>query len=146
MFDAVVGKIFEEGEDKIFLFFLDPEDNTIKDGLNIQDDSEVYQELGNDTLMVSEVVLKDGTKEVEIDLDDFIGGEYGKYDIFIHIKDLMPFKLGHRDDNKNLDELNYKTVIQVIEDGEFQSIAKECIEIVKNEVVLKKEKEVEKNV
>lgn len=131
--DAVVAKINDDGEDKIFIFFLDPKTDTIKDGLNLEDISEIYDNLPYDTLMVVEAVLKDGTKDVDIDMDEFIGGKYGKYDIFIHIKDLMPFRLGQRID-ENSEEVEYKTIKQVIFEGEFPAIAKNCIQQTREEL------------
>ena len=133
MFDGVVAKINSNDEDKIFLFFLDKE-KIIRDGINIQDDGNIYQELSYDTLMVVEVILKDGTKEIDIDIDDFLGGEYGKYDIFIHIKDIYPFRLGKKSED-DPDDFNFRTIKSIIFDGEFQDIAKECIEMVKNDTI-----------
>ncbi len=132
-YDGIVAKIFDEGEDKIFLFFLDPETNLIKDGLDILDGTNVYKDLSYDTLMVVEVLLKDGTKEVDIEIDDFINGKYGKYDIFIHIKDLLPFKLGKKDEKNDL--MLPRLVEDVILDGEFQEIAVECVKMCKEEML-----------
>jgi len=132
-YDAIIAKIFDEGEDKIFLFFLDPETGEIKDGLDLLDSTDVYLDLTYDTLMVVEVVLKDGTKEVEIDIDDFIAGKFGKYDIFIHIRDIMPFKLAKKNDNDD-DIMLPRYVEDVINDGEFQEICTECIKMAKEEI------------
>jgi len=132
-YDAIISKIFDEGEDKIFLFFLDPETGEIKDGLDLLDSTNVYLDLPYDTLMVVEVVLKDGTKEVEIDIDDFIAGKFGKYDIFIHIRDIMPFKLAKKNDNDD-DIMLPRYVEDVINDGEFQEICTECIKMAKEEI------------
>ena len=131
-YDAIIAKIFDEGEDKIYLFFSDPKTEIIKDGLDLLDSSDIYMNLSYDTLIVVEVLLKDGTKEIEIDIDDFIEGKYGKYDIFIHIKDIMPFKLGKKDKN---DILIPRKVEDVILDGEFQQIASECILMSKEETM-----------
>lgn len=128
-YDAIIAKIFDEGEDKIFLFFLDPETNMIRDGLDLLDSTNVYMDLPYDTLIVVEVLLKDGTKEIEVNLDDFIAGKYGKYDIFIHIRDIMPFRLAKPDD----DDITPRTVEEVIIDGEFQEICNECIKMAKEE-------------
>lgn len=133
IYDAIITKIFNEGEDKIFLFFLDPETGIIKDGLDILDSTNVYSDLSYDMLMVVEVVLKDGTKEVDIDIDDFIAGKYGKYDIFIHIRDILPFKLAKK--NETDDEIMLPRIVEdVIKDGEFQEICTECIKMVKEEL------------
>lgn len=138
-YEAVVAKIFNEGEDKIFLFFLDPDNNVIRDGLNIQDDMNIYELLDYHTLVVCEVILKDGTEEVKVDLDKFISGEYGRYDIFIHIKDLSSFMLGkNKSSDSDSEDVIERTVEDVIIDGEFQSVAMECIEITRE---LKNKKE-----
>ncbi len=137
IYDGVIAKIFDDGEDKIFLFFLDKEEDVITDGLNLDDNNiKVYQDLTYDSIVTVEVSLKDGTKEVEVDLYDFVDGEYGKYDIFIHITDLLSFRLGQKDDDGNL---NYQDVKDIILDGNFQGIAKDCIIKAKN-VDIKKEK------
>lgn len=125
-YDGVIGKIFNEGEDKIFLFLL--EDKKVKDGINISDDSDIYQNLSYDTLQVVDVILKDGTIDADINLDDFILGKYGQYDIFIHIKDVMTFKLGKKDIN---DDITKKSIENVILDGEFDDIVNECLEMSK---------------
>ena len=132
-YDAIIGKIFNEGEDKIFLFFLDPETNKLRDGLDLLDSAEIYKTLTYDTLIVVEVILKDGTQEVDIDINDFIDGKYGKYDIFIHIKDLLVFKLGKKIDNDE-DDVTTRTIEEVILDGEFQEIGTECIQLCKEEM------------
>lgn len=133
IYDAIITKIFNEGEDKIFLFFLDPETGIIKDGLDILDSTNVYLDLSYDMLMVVEVVLKDGTKEVDIDIDDFIAGKYGKYDIFIHIRDILPFKLAKK--NETDDEIMLPRIVEdVIKDGEFQEICAECVKMAKEEL------------
>jgi len=142
-YNGIIAKIHDDCEDKIFLFLLDKENNILKDGVNLDDDNiKIYKHLTYDTIVAVEVSLKDGTKEIKVNLDDFIDGKYGKYDIFIHIKDLSPFRLGYKDKNDNI---IYKTVEQVILEDEFQSIAKDCIVMAKKEV-LKIEKEVNKNV
>jgi len=130
-YDAIIAKILENDEDKIFLFFSDPETELIRDGLDLLDSSNVYMELPYDTLMVVEVLLKDGTKEVDINIDDFIDGKYGKYDIFIHIKDIMPFRLAKKDEKTG--KLKPRKIVDVIKDGEFQQIASECILMSKEE-------------
>lgn len=141
-YDGVVAKIFDDNEDKIFLFFLDPETGKMRDGLDIQDNMEIYKNLSYNTLMVVEVLLKDGTVEVDIDLDDFIDGQYGKYDIFIHIKDLLPYKLAHKNDEGKVVD---RSVDQVIQAGEFPDVALECIELTKEELS-NREKQKEENV
>ena len=132
-YDAIIGKIFDEGEDKIFLFFQDPKTKDIRDGLDLLDSAEVYSTLTYDTLMVVEVILKDGTQELDISIDDFISGKYGKYDIFIHIKDLLPFKLGKKIEEGK--EMSTRKIEEVILDGEFQDVGTECIKICKEEMI-----------
>jgi len=132
-YDAIIGKIFDEGEDKIFLFFVDPETGKLRDGLDLLDSGEIYKTLTYDTLIVVEVVLKDGTQEVEINIGDFIDGKFGKYDIFIHIKDILPFKLGKKLEEGE-EEMLPRTIEDVILDGEFQEIGSECIKICKEEI------------
>ena len=116
---------------KIFLFLIDPKDNTLKDGVNISDDTNIYEKLSYDTIQVVEVLLKDGTIDADIDLDAFVNGEYGLYDIFIHIKDITSFKLGKKNENKIIQS---NTIEQVIYDGEFQDIAIECLELSKKQI------------
>jgi len=139
VYDAIIAKIFDDDEDKIFLFFSDPKTEIIRDGLDLLDSLNIYMKLPYDTLVVVEVLLKDGTKEVNIDIGDFITGKYGKYDIFIHIKDIMPFKLGRKDDETG--DMMPRTVVNVIKDGEFQQIASECILMSKKEIENKQKDE-----
>lgn len=128
-YDAVAAKIFDEDEDKIFIFFLDPETNIMTDGLNILDNTDIYDDLKYNVLVVCEVTLKDGTEEMNIDINKFIKGEYnyGLYDIFIHIKDIRFYSIFN--ENKET-----KTIKDTILSGEFQDIAKESIEMTKKEI------------
>lgn len=128
VYDGVVAKIYDD-EDKIFLFLVDPDTGIIKNGINISDDSNVYKDLTYDMLMVSEILLKDGTQDIKVDLDDFIEGEYGQFDIFIHIKDKLSFKLGKNDSDGNLKP---RTIPDLVMDNEFESVALECIENTRN--------------
>lgn len=125
LYDGVVAKIFDEEEDKIFLFLVDPDTNILKDGVNISDENSIYKDLTYDMLMVVEVMLKDGTKDVKVDLDDFVNGEYGQYDIFIHVKDKLSYKLGKNDNEGNVKP---RLIPEIVKDGEFESVVLECIE------------------
>lgn len=125
LYDGVVAKIFDEEEDKIFLFLVDPDTNMIKNGVNISDETHIYKELTYDMLMVVEVMLKDGTKDVKVNLDDWVNGEYGQFDIFIHIKDKLSFKLGKNDEKGNI---RPRIIPDIVSDGEFEDVVLECIE------------------
>lgn len=128
-YNGGIAKIYDEGENKIFLFLIDPKTKKVKDGINISDDSDIYQDLTYDLLQIVEVKLKDGTLDAKINLDDFVNAKYGRYDIFIHIKDINSYKLA-----KNVnDKLEPRTVEETILDGEFESVLSECIELSNNE-------------
>lgn len=127
-YDGVVLRI----EKQLYLFVLDPDTFTMKDGLSITD-HECYEDVKGDKLMVVNVVFRDGTLELEdLDLDEFIHGDtYGENDIFIKIHDIMLFSISKEDSIKKI------TLVELIEKGDLNVIAIDCIE---------KAKEIEKNV
>ena len=114
--------------DKLYLFILDPDTNTIRDGITISE-HDCYKDMKEDQLMVVSVIFKDGTLEIDkIDLDEFIYGDvYGSHDTFLLIEDKMSFSINDKKNKKrnvSLDEL--------IKKGKLGDIAKECIEFTKN--------------
>jgi len=128
IFDGVVIRI----EKQLYLFVFSPEYNTIMDGISISD-HECYKDVKGDQLMVVDVTFRDGTLELEdIDLDEFIHGDsYGVNDIFIKIHDKLLFTISKEDSIKRI------TLVELIENGDLNTIAIDCIE---------KAKQLEKNV
>jgi len=128
-YDGIVTKILQDDEDYYYLFLVDPVKKVLVDGVNISE-HKAYDDLTYDQLMVVSVELKDGTKILEnIDLEDFVHNEkFGKYDIFIYIKDLLLFTIG---DHSNLIKLS---ISNILEKGEFNDVALNCIERTKEEL------------
>ena len=127
-YDGVVIRI----DKQLYLFVLDPDTVTVMDGINISD-HECYKEVKGDKLMVVDVTFRDGTLELDdLDLDEFIHGDsYGENDIFIKIHDIMLFSISKEDSIKRI------SLVELIEKGELNVIAIDCIE---------KSKELVKNV
>jgi len=125
-YDGVVIRI-----DELYLFVFDPDKKIITDGINISDHV-CYKDLTDDNLMVVEVIFKDGTEELEkVDLDEFIynissGGE--NHNTFIYIQDKMLFSM----DNKRIN------IRELIDKGELNDIAINCIGASKNDDYVKK--------
>ena len=96
------GSIMRDSKTKqLYLFIFDAETNMVKDGISISDHA-CYKDMRDDQMMVVNVSFKDGTKDVEVDLDDFIyGDKYGENNIFILIHDLLLFSVSD-DENKPL--------------------------------------------
>jgi hypothetical protein len=128
IYDGVVLRI----EKQLYLFVLDPDTFTIMDGINISD-HECYKEVKGDKLMVVDVTFRDGTLELDdLDLDEFIHGDsYGENEIFIKIHDIMLFSISKEDSIKRI------SLVELIEKGDLNVIAIDCIE---------KSKELVKNV
>lgn len=106
--------------DDLYLFILNPDTDEIMDGINISY-HDCYKDLKNNQLMVVNVVFKDGTQEIDkIDLEDFIYNNNGKHDIFLYIHDILLFSIKH-EEYKNL------TLKELIDKGDLNNIAKECI-------------------
>jgi hypothetical protein len=118
-YDGVVIRI----EKKLFLFVLNSDTYTMTDGINISD-HECYKDVKGDQLMVVDVTFRDGTLELDdLDLDDFIHGDtYGENDIFIKIHDIMLFSIGKEDSIKRI------SLVELIEKGDLNVIAIDCIE------------------
>ena len=116
----------------LYLFILDPEKDTITDGVNISE-HECYKDLSLTDIMVVTVEFKDGTKEIDdFDLHEFVyGDKYGKYDTFIYIHDIALYSYINDDPNVNLDDV--PTLSTLIKSGEFVNIAKQCITESKND-------------
>lgn len=122
------GAVMKGSKNKqLYLFILDPDSNTIKDGINISE-HKCYKNMRIDQLMIVDVTFKDGTKNIEnIDLDEFIyGDQYGINNIFILIHDLSLFSVTDKENNKSL------TLEDLVKNGELNNSILECIEIVKN--------------
>ena len=118
-YDGVVIRI----EKQLYLFVLDPDTFTMADGINISD-HECYKDVKGDQLMVVDVTFRDGTLELDdLDLDEFIHGDsYGVNDIFIKIHDKMLFSISKEDSIKRI------TLVELIENGDLNTIAIDCIE------------------
>jgi len=118
--------------DELFLFILDPETNMIKDGVSISE-HECYKDLSDGQIMVVNVIFKDGTKELDIDLDEFIyGDKYGQYDIFLYINDVMKFEVNIENEiNEKLDKI---TIQNIIDKGDLNNVAIDCITKSKKEI------------
>ena len=116
--------------DQLYLFILNPDTNAIMDGINISE-HECYKDMRKDQLMVVNVSIKDGTKELDnIDLEEFIYGDsYGKFDTFIYIHDIMLFSIG---DKKNIDR--NVSLEEIIKSGDLNKMALSCIESAKTKI------------
>ena len=118
-YDGVVIRI----EKQLYLFVLDPDTFSMMDGINISD-HECYKDVKGDKLMVVDVTFRDGTLELDdLDLDEFIHGDsYGENDIFIKIHDIMLFSISKEDSIKRI------SLVELIEKGDLNIIAIDCIE------------------
>jgi hypothetical protein len=123
-YDGVVTRI----DKLLYLFLLDTDSMEIKDGINISE-HEVYKNMTDEQLMVVDVIFKDGTMELDkIDLDEFIHGDsYGENNIFIHIQDKKLISIGFKENDEKV------TLKDIIDKGELNNVAIECIELIKNE-------------
>ena len=119
IYDGVVIRIAKQ----LYLFVLDPDTFTMQDGINISD-HECYKEVKGDKLMVVDVTFRDGTLELDdLDLDEFIHGDsYGENEIFIKIHDIMLFSISKEDSIKRV------SLVELIEKGDLNVIAIDCIE------------------
>jgi len=119
-YDGVVARI-KAVEDKFFLFLVDP-DGIMHDGINISDHRNIYEELTYDQLMVVNVILKDGTMEMEtIDLDEFIHGDkYPRENIYLYIQDILLYTIGK-------DKTKTTKIADILKRGEFSDVAFDCI-------------------
>jgi len=124
-YDGVVIRFSKESN--LYLFILDPDSKELQDGINISEHRS-YQDMNQNQLMVTEVTLKDGTEEMDkIDLQEFIHGDsYGRYDVFIHIKDIMLYSIG---ENENFG--SNITLEKIAKRGNLSEVAINCIEISK---------------
>lgn len=122
-YDGVVIRL-----DRLYLFLLDPETNRMMDGVNISE-HDCYNNLKDDQLMVVSVIFKDGTVEIEnMDLDEFVYGDsYGSHDTFLYINDIMLFTINEETKKEKI------TLEQLIDNGELNNIATNCIEMSKKE-------------
>jgi len=116
-YDGIVCRLNKE----LFLFILNPNDNMIMDGLNISE-HECYKNLKDDQLMVVNVIFKDGTEELDnIDLDAFIYDDvYDRNSVFLYIHDILLYSISKRH--------NFVSLKDLIDDGDLNDIAIECIE------------------
>lgn len=121
IYDGVVIRL-----DDLYLFLLDPDKNEIVDGINISE-HECYKDMLENQIMVVDVTIKDGTKEIDkVDLDEFIHGDsYGKYDTFIYIHDVQLYSIDRKIGTKKV------SLEQLIKKGELNNIAIDCIESAK---------------
>lgn len=124
-YDGVVIRI----EKQLYLFVLDPDTSLMMDGMNISD-HECYKDVKGDQLMVVDVTFRDGTLELDdLDLYEFIHGDsYGENEIFIKIHDIMLFSIRKEDSIFNI------TLKQLIENGDLNTVAIDCIERSKNKL------------
>lgn len=116
--------------DQLYLFIINPETNQITDGINISE-HDCYKDMREDQLMVVNVTIKDGTKELDdVDLDEFIYGDsYGKFDTFIYIHDIMLFSISDkRDVSKNI------SLEDLVKGGDLNKLIINCIESTKHEM------------
>lgn len=125
-YDGVVIRI-----DELYLFIFNPETKKIMDGINISD-HDCYKDLKDDKLVVVKVSIKDGTQEIEnIDLEEFIHGDsYGRLDTFIYIHDILTFSF------KSNDSSEFVSLRELIDNGDLNNVAIECIETSKNKEVV----------
>ncbi|MCK9416711.1 hypothetical protein M0Q97_08660 [Candidatus Dojkabacteria bacterium] len=116
-YDGIVCRLNKE----LFLFILNPNDNMIMDGLNISE-HECYKNLKDDQLMVVNVIFKDGTEELDnIDLDAFIYDDvYDRNSVFLYIHDILLYSISKKH--------NFVSLKDLIDDGDLNDIAIECIE------------------
>lgn len=116
-YDGVVCRLNKE----LYLFILNPDDNMIMDGLNISE-HECYKNLKDDQLMVVNVIFKDGTEELDnIDLNAFIYDDvYDRNSVFLYIHDILLYSISKRH--------NFVSLKDLIDDGDLNDIAIECIE------------------
>jgi len=116
-YDGIVCRLNKE----LFLFILNPNDNMIMDGLNISE-HECYKNLKDDQLMVVNVIFKDGTEEVDnIDLNAFIYDDvYDRNSVFLYIHDILLYSISKKH--------NFVSLKDLIDDGDLNDIAIECIE------------------
>lgn len=116
-YDGVVCRLNKE----LYLFILNPDDNMIMDGMNISE-HECYNNLKDDQLMVVNVIFKDGTEELDnIDLKAFIYDDvYDKNSIFLYIHDILLYSISKK--------LNFISLKDLIDEGDLNKIAIECIE------------------
>lgn len=107
---------------KLYLFILDPDNDTMTDGMNISE-HKCYKNLENNQLWVVEVEFCDGTLTLEkIDLDEYIyGDKYGDNNIFLHIKDIQLFT--YEKDNGEI----FSMENDVIRGGKFNDLSLELI-------------------
>lgn len=141
IYDGVVIKTNRDNKIEFYLFIVDQLLEELQDGINISQ-HECYDDMKFDQVMVVNVTLKDGTKELDdIDLDEFIHGDkYGKHDIFLYIQDLLLFDIGQNKEKSLFDKS--LTMEDIVKKGELNDLALDLINKTKEEMEKNNKKDV----
>jgi hypothetical protein len=116
-FNGVIAKL----NNILYLFTYDTIGNKMMDGIHISD-NKVYENLKDDELSIVNVDFRDGTLSIDdFDIEEFIyGNGYGDLNVFMYIHDIFIYKMNTK-------------IINIIEKGDFNKIAIECINVADND-------------
>jgi hypothetical protein len=125
-FNGVIAKL----NNILYLFTYNTISNKMMDGIHISE-NKVYDNLKEDEMSIVNVDFRDGTLSIDdFDIEEFIyGNGYGDLNVFMYIQDIFIYKINTK-------------IINLIEKGDFNKIAIECIDVANNDKYKIKIKEI----